>query len=166
VLRPLVFVAFHLWELFQKGWLVLEMSKLFHAYSGAKGSLFRLLLRLYHVMLDIILIICLVVIVVAWIVSNNWECLMCLLKNHALFLSYRSIILWYSPLMLYLCWVCACLHHVWLQTSCLKPVWSFGFWLVISLYALVNNVLSLCMIMAVIALLVGRSQSFASIHLY
>jgi hypothetical protein len=30
-----------------------------------KGSLFRLLLRLYHVMLDIILIICLVVIVVA-----------------------------------------------------------------------------------------------------
>jgi hypothetical protein len=30
-----------------------------------KGSLFRLWLRLYHVMLDIILIICLVVIVVA-----------------------------------------------------------------------------------------------------
>jgi hypothetical protein len=48
----------------------------------------------------------------------------------------------------------------------LKPLWSFGFWLVISLYALVNNVLSLCMIMAVIALLVGRSQSFASLHLY
>jgi hypothetical protein len=48
----------------------------------------------------------------------------------------------------------------------LKPLWSFGFWLVISLYALVNNVSSLCMIMAVIALLVGRSQSFASLHLY
>jgi hypothetical protein len=31
-------------------------------------------------------------------------------------------------------------------------------------YALVNDVLSLCMIMAVIALLVGRSQSFASPH--
>jgi hypothetical protein len=44
-------------------------------------------------------------------------------------------------------------------TSCHKPLWSFGFWLVIPLYALVNNVLSLCMIMAVIALLVGRSQS-------
>jgi hypothetical protein len=47
-----------------------------------------------------------------------------------------------------------------------KPLWSFGFWLVIPLYALVNNVLSLCMIMAVIALLVGCSQSFASLHLY
>jgi hypothetical protein len=51
-------------------------------------------------------------------------------------------------------------------TSRLKPLLSFGFWLVIPLYALVNNVLSLCMIMAVIALLVGRSQSFASLHLY
>jgi hypothetical protein len=108
----------------------------------------------------------LVVIVVAWLVSNNWECLMCLWKNHALFLSYRSVILWYSSLMLYLGWLGACLHHVWLQTSRLKPLWSFGFWLVISLYALVNNVLSLCMIMAVIALLVGRSQSFASLRLY
>jgi hypothetical protein len=51
-------------------------------------------------------------------------------------------------------------------TSRLKPLWSFGFWIVIPLYVLVNNVLSLCMIMAVIALLVGRSQSFASLHLY
>jgi hypothetical protein len=51
-------------------------------------------------------------------------------------------------------------------TSRLNPLRSFGFWLVIPLYSLVNNVLSLCMIMAVIALLVGRSQSFASIHLY
>jgi hypothetical protein len=58
------------------------------------------------------------------------------------------------------------LAHVWLQTSHLKPLWLFGFWLVIPLYALVNNVLSLCMIMAVIALLVGYSQSFASLHLY
>jgi hypothetical protein len=91
---------------------------------------------------------------------------MCLWKNDALFLSYRSILLWYSPLMLYLGWLGACLHHVWLQTSRIKPLWSFGFWLVISLYALVNNVLLLCMIMAIIALLVGRSQSFASLHLY
>jgi hypothetical protein len=59
----------------------------------------------------------------------------------------------------------------WLMlTTCLtltsrhKPLWSFGFWLVIPFYALVNDVLSLCMIMAVIALLVGRSQSFASLH--
>jgi hypothetical protein len=35
---------------------------------------------------------------------------------------------------------------------------------VIPLYASVNDVLSLFMIMAVIALLVGRSQSFASLH--
>jgi hypothetical protein len=52
-----------------------------------------------------------------------------------------------------------------------KPVTSslydhLFFWLVISLYALVNNILSLCMIMTVIALLVGRSQSFTSLHLY
>jgi hypothetical protein len=140
---------------------------MFHAYIGAKGSLFWLLLRLYHVMLDIILIICLVVIFVAWLVSYNCECLMCLWKNHALFLSYRSnILLWYSPLMLYLGWLAHAHTMFWLQTSCLKPLWSFGFWLVISLYALVNNVLSLCMIMVVIALLVGHSQSFASHHLY
>jgi hypothetical protein len=31
-------------------------------------------------------------------------------------------------------------------------------------YASFNDVLSLCMIIAVIALLVGRSQSFASLH--
>jgi hypothetical protein len=49
-------------------------------------------------------------------------------------------------------------------TSRHKPLWSFGFWLVITLYASVNDVLLLCMIMAVIALLVGRSQSFASLH--
>jgi hypothetical protein len=49
-------------------------------------------------------------------------------------------------------------------TSHHKPLWSFGFWLVIPLYASVNNVLSLCMIMTVIALLVGRSQSFSSLH--
>jgi hypothetical protein len=103
---------------------------------------------------------------VAWLVSNDWDCLMCLWKNHALFLLYGSILLWFSPLMLYLGWLGACLHHVWLQIIHLKPLWLFDFWLVIPLYALVNNVLSLCMIMAVIALLVGRSQSFASHHLY
>jgi hypothetical protein len=40
-------------------------------------------------------------------------------------------------------------------TSHHKPLWLFGFWLVIPLYASVYDVLSL-------ALLVGRSQSFAS----
>jgi hypothetical protein len=44
---------------------VLEKSKKFHAYSGTNGSLFELWLRLLHVMLDVIMIICLVVFVVA-----------------------------------------------------------------------------------------------------
>jgi hypothetical protein len=58
-----------------------------------------------------------------------------------------------------------CMLTPWLTLpNCHKPLWSFGFWLVIPLYALVNDVFSLCMIMAVIALLVGRSQSFASLH--
>jgi hypothetical protein len=44
---------------------VLEKRTKFHAYSGTNESLFRLWLRLLHVMLDVILIICLVVFVVA-----------------------------------------------------------------------------------------------------
>jgi hypothetical protein len=40
-------------------------KKKFHAYSGTNGSLFRLWLRLLHVMLDAIFSICLVVFVVA-----------------------------------------------------------------------------------------------------
>jgi hypothetical protein len=117
-------------------------------------------------MLDIILIICLVVIVVAWLVSNNWECLMCHWKNHVLLLSYKNIIL--CILIWCFIWVdlAQCYTMLWLWTSHLKPLWSFSFWLVISLYSLINNDLLLCMIMAVIALLVGRSQSLASLHLY
>jgi hypothetical protein len=49
-------------------------------------------------------------------------------------------------------------------TICHKPLWSFVFWLVMPFYASFNDVLSLCMIMAVIALLVGRSESFTSLH--
>jgi hypothetical protein len=56
------------------------------------------------------------------------------------------------------------LTHVDYKISRLKPLWSLGFWLVMPLYASFNDVLSLCMIMAIIALLVGRSQSFASPH--
>jgi hypothetical protein len=82
-----------------------KREKKFHAYSGTNGSLFRLWLRLLHVMLDVILIVCLVVFAVPWLVSNDWDCLMCLWNNHALFLLYRSIILWFSPLMLYLGWL-------------------------------------------------------------
>jgi hypothetical protein len=58
--------------------------------------LFRLRLRLLHVMLDVILIVCLVIFAVAWLVSNDWDCLMSLWKNHAFFLLYGSIYLVFS----------------------------------------------------------------------
>jgi hypothetical protein len=45
--------------------MVLEKRKKFHAKSGTKRSLFRLRLRLLHDMLDVVLIVCLVVFVVA-----------------------------------------------------------------------------------------------------
>jgi hypothetical protein len=112
--RPLVYVGFYQKSCFKKFWMVLEKRKKFHAYSGTNGSLFRLRLRLLHIMLDIILIVCLVVFSVAWLVSNDWYCFMSLWKNHALFLLYGSILLWFSPLMLYLGWLGACLQHVWL----------------------------------------------------
>jgi hypothetical protein len=47
--------------------------------------LFGLRLRLFHAMLDVVLIVCLVIFAVAWLVSNDWYCLMSLWKNHALF---------------------------------------------------------------------------------
>jgi hypothetical protein len=42
-----------------------KREKKFHAYSGTNESLVRLWLRLLHVMLDVILIVCLVVLAVA-----------------------------------------------------------------------------------------------------
>jgi hypothetical protein len=66
--------------------------------------------------------------------------------------------------MLYLGWLGTCLQYVWLIQSRHKPLWSFSFLLLMPFYASLNDVLSLCMIMAVIVLLVGRSQSFASPH--
>jgi hypothetical protein len=77
---------------------------------------------------------------------------------------YVEAFIWFSSLMLDLGWLGACLQHVWLLQSRHKPLWSFGFWLVMPFYASLNDVLSLCMIMAIIALLVGRYQSFASPH--
>jgi hypothetical protein len=143
--------------------MVLQKRKSFMQKSGTKRSLFRLRLRLFHAMLDAILIVCLVIFVVAWLVSNDWDCLMSLWKNHALFLLFGSINLVFS-LRLYLGWLGACLQHVWLIQSRHKPLWSFSFWLLMLFYASFNDVLSLCMIMTVIALLVGCSQSFASPH--
>jgi hypothetical protein len=113
VFRPQVYVGFYQKSYFKKVWMVLEKRKKSHTKSGTKRSLFRLRLRLLHAMLNVVLIVCLVVFDVAWLVSNDWDCLMSLWKNHALFLLYGSIYLVFS-LMLYLGWLGACLQHVWL----------------------------------------------------
>jgi hypothetical protein len=163
VFLPLAHVGFHQKSCFKKVWMVLEKRKSFMQKSGTKRSLFRLRLRLLHVVLLVFLIVCLVVFAVAWLVSNDWDCSMSLWKNHALFLLYGSIVVVFSfDALIGLTW--RMLTPCWLQNKLPKPLWSFGFWLVIPLYASLNDVLSLCMIMAVIALLVGHSQSFASPH--
>jgi hypothetical protein len=109
VFLPLVYIGIHQKSCFKKVWMVLEKRKSFMQKSGTKRSLFRLRLRLFHAMLDIFLIVCLVIFSVAWLVSNDWDCLMSLWKNHALFLLFGSINLVFS-LMLYLGWLGACLH--------------------------------------------------------
>jgi hypothetical protein len=114
-------------ELFQKGSNCVgkEKKKLCQKWYK-KGSLFRLWFRLLHVVLDVFLIVCLVVFAVAWLVSDDWDCLMSLWKNHALFLLFGSINLVFS-LMLYLGWLGACSQHVSLIQSRHKPLWSFIF---------------------------------------
>jgi hypothetical protein len=53
-------------ELFQKGLNGVGKEKKIHAKkSGTKRSLFRLRLRLFHVVLDIVLIVCLVICAIA-----------------------------------------------------------------------------------------------------
>jgi hypothetical protein len=115
-------------------------------------------------MLDVVLIVCLVVFVVAWLVSNDWDFLMSLWKKSCVvFIIWEHVNVVFSFDALFgLTWriLTTCLT----LKRCHKPLWSFGFWLVIPLHASVNHVSSLCMIMAIIALLVGRSQSFESLH--
>jgi sensor histidine kinase YesM len=114
VFRPLVYVGFHQKSYLKKVWMMLEKRKSFmQKKSGTKRSLFRLWPRLLHAMIDVVLIVCLVIFAVAWLVSNDWDCLMSLWKNHALFLLYGSICLVFS-LMLYLGWLGTCIQHVWL----------------------------------------------------
>jgi hypothetical protein len=85
VFWPMVYVGFHQKSFLKKVWMVLEKRKSFMKKSGTKRSLCRLRPRLLHAMLDCILIVCLVIFVVTWLVSNDWDCLMSLWKNHALF---------------------------------------------------------------------------------
>jgi hypothetical protein len=97
VFRPLVYVGFHQKSYLKKVWMVLEKRKKFHTYSGINGSLFRLRLRILHVMLDIVLIVCLVAFVVAWLFSNDWDCLMSLWKKSCIvFIIWEHVILVFS----------------------------------------------------------------------
>jgi hypothetical protein len=61
VFWPLVHVGFHQKSYFKKVRMMLEKKKKFMQKSGTKRSLCRLRLRLLHVVLDIVLIVCLVV---------------------------------------------------------------------------------------------------------
>jgi hypothetical protein len=110
--------------------MVLEKRKSFMQKSGTKRSLFRQRLRLLHVMFDIVLIVCLVIFFVAWLVSNDWDCLMSLWKNHALFLLYGSIYLVFSFDALFgLTW--RMLTPCWLQKSVAYSLYDhllFEFW--------------------------------------
>jgi hypothetical protein len=61
VFLPLVYVGFHQKELFKKVRMVLEKRKSFMQKSGIRRSLCRLRPRLLHVVLNVFLIVCLVV---------------------------------------------------------------------------------------------------------
>jgi uncharacterized membrane protein len=112
--------------LFQKSSNGTGKEKKIMQKSGTKRSLFRLRLRLLHIVLDVVLIVCLVISAVAWLVSNNGYCLMSLWKNHALFLLFGSINLVFSFDALFgLTW--CMLTHVRLIQSRHKPLWSFSF---------------------------------------
>jgi hypothetical protein len=81
VFGPLVYVSIHQKICLKKVWMVLEKWKSFMQKSGTKRSLFRLRLRLFHAMLNVFLIVCLVIFAVAWLFSNDWDCLMSLWKK-------------------------------------------------------------------------------------
>jgi hypothetical protein len=71
VFGPQVYVGIHQKSCFKKVRKVLEKTKSFMKKSGTKRSLFKLRLRLLHAMLDVVFIVCLVIFVVAWLVSND-----------------------------------------------------------------------------------------------
>jgi hypothetical protein len=161
VFGPLVYVGIHQKSCFKKVWMVLEKRKSFMQKSGTKRSLFGLRLRIFHAMLDVVLIVWLVIFDVAWLVSNDWDCLMSLWKKSCIvFIIWKHLFGFLLDALFGLTW------RIWwaFEKNRHKPLWSFGFWLVIPFYASLNDVLSLCMIMTIIALLVGRSQSFANLH--
>ena len=136
-------------------WFGLEKSRKVHTYVVNRAC-FLLWPMLCHVMLDIVLALCLVIFAVAWHVIKNWDCLMFLERIMRCFsILKHGIVIFSFDALFGLTWR--------MLTPCYDypkspyPLWSFSFQLVVSIYALINNVLSLCMIMAIIALLVCRS---------
>jgi hypothetical protein len=75
----------------QKGLNGVGKEKSFMQKSGTKRSLCRLRPRLLHVVLDVFLIVCLVNFAVEWLVSNDWDCLMSLLKGQGCRLEGRGV---------------------------------------------------------------------------
>jgi hypothetical protein len=141
--------------------MVLEKRKKFYAKSGTKRNLFRLRLRLLHAMLDVCF---------DNMLSSFCCCMTCLKWLRLLNEPLKKIMHCFYYMEAFYCGFLldALFGLTWrMPTTCLtltsrhKPLWWFGFWLMLPLYALFNDVLSLCMIMAVIALLVGRSQSLS-----
>jgi hypothetical protein len=65
VFRPLVYIGFHQKSCPKKVLMVLEKRKSFMQKSGTKMSLFRPRLRIFHTMLDVVLIVRLVAFAVA-----------------------------------------------------------------------------------------------------
>jgi hypothetical protein len=65
VFGPLVYIGIHQKSCFKKVQMVLEKRKSFMQKSGTKRSLFRLQLRLFYAMLDVILIVRLVIFAIA-----------------------------------------------------------------------------------------------------
>jgi hypothetical protein len=61
VFGPLVYVGIHQKSCFKKVRMVLEKRKSLMQKKWYKRSLFKLRLRLFHVMLDVVLIVCLVI---------------------------------------------------------------------------------------------------------
>jgi hypothetical protein len=96
VFGPLVYVGINQKSCLKKVWMVLEKRKIFMQTSGTKRSLFRLWLKLFHAMLNVVLIVCLVIFVVAWLISNYWDCLMSLWKIMRCFY-YLEALIWFSP---------------------------------------------------------------------
>jgi hypothetical protein len=65
VFGPLFYVGIHQKSCFRKVQMVLKKRKSFMQKSGTKRSLFKLQLRIFHAMLDVVLIVCLVIFAVA-----------------------------------------------------------------------------------------------------